>query len=62
MPVAILARGDMAVVHYVLTYHVTNEKGEHETGESRWTDTLIKEGGKWMLFGDHGGPTSSLKD
>lgn len=61
-PVAILVHGNTAVVHYILSYHVTNEKGEHETGESRWTDALIKEGGKWMLLGDHGGPISMLKE
>ena len=61
-PIAILVRGDVAVVHYVISFHGTNEKGEHETTEDRWTDTLIKEGGKWLLLGDHGGPTSSLRN
>jgi ketosteroid isomerase-like protein len=59
-PIAILVRGNLAVVHYVVGAHYTNEKGEHESGEQRWTDTLIKEGGKWLLLGDHGGPTSEL--
>lgn len=59
-PVSIVVRGNMAVVHYVLSAHYTNEKGEHESGEQRWTDALIKEGGKWLLLGDHGGPTSQL--
>jgi ketosteroid isomerase-like protein len=60
-PLAILVHGDTAVVHYVIASHGTNEKGEHESTEDRWTDTLVKEGGKWMLFGDHGGPKSMLK-
>jgi ketosteroid isomerase-like protein len=60
-PIAILVRGNVAVVHYVISFHSTNEKGEHETTEDRWTDTLIKEGGKWLLLGDHGGPTSTLR-
>ena len=60
-PLAILVHGDTAVVHYVIFFHGTNEKGEHESSEHRWTDTLVKEGGKWMLFGDHGGPKSMLK-
>ena len=59
-PIAILVQGNAAVVHYVLSAHFTNEKGEHESGEQRWTDMLVKEGGKWLLLGDHGGPTSSL--
>jgi ketosteroid isomerase-like protein len=61
-PISILVRGDVAVVHYVVYGHSSNEKGEHETGELRWTDTLIKEGDKWLLLGDHGGPTSSLEN
>jgi ketosteroid isomerase-like protein len=59
-PISILVRGNTAVVHYVVVGHWTNEKGEHESGEQRWTDTLVKEGGKWFLLADHGGPTSSL--
>ena len=59
-PIAIVVRGNLAVVHYVFSEHGTNEKGEHETTEARWTDTLIKEGGKWLLLGDHGGSTSLL--
>jgi ketosteroid isomerase-like protein len=61
-PLSIVVRGNLAVVHYILAAHVTNEKGEHESIEQRWTDTLIKEGGKWLLLGDHGGPTSSLEN
>lgn len=60
-PLAILVHGNVAVVHYVISFHETNEKGEHETSEDRWTDTLIKENGKWLLLADHGGATSALK-
>ena len=60
-PIAILVHGNVAVVHYFIGFHDTNEKGEHESSEDRWTDTLIKENGKWMLLADHGGATSRLK-
>jgi ketosteroid isomerase-like protein len=59
-PISILVKGDTAVAHYVIAAHYKNEKGEHESFEQRWTDTLVKEGGKWLLLADHGGPTSSL--
>ena len=60
-PLAILVRGNLAVVHYVVSFHGTNEKGEHETSEDRWTDTLIKENGKWLLLADHGGNQAAFK-
>lgn len=60
-PIAILVSGNTAVVHYFIGIHETNEKGEHESTASRWTDTLIKEGGKWLLLADHGGDVSKLK-
>jgi ketosteroid isomerase-like protein len=60
-PIAILVQGNVAVVHYYIGFHGTNEKGEHESSQDRWTDTLIKEGGKWLLLGDHGGDVSLFK-
>ncbi|MFA8433779.1 MAG: DUF4440 domain-containing protein [Marinifilaceae bacterium] len=55
-PVAISVYGDVAVIHYYYSQVVQYkpEKKHHEEG--RWTDILMKQGGKWMLIGDHGGP------
>jgi ketosteroid isomerase-like protein len=60
-PLAILVSGNTAVVHYYIGFHGTNEKGDHESTQDRWTDTLIKEGGKWLLLADHGGDVAKLK-
>jgi ketosteroid isomerase-like protein len=60
-PIAIVVSGNTAVVHYYIGFHGTNEKGEHESTQDRWTDTLIKEGGKWLLLADHGGDVSLFK-
>jgi len=31
--------------------------GKEKSSQGRWTDILKKEGDKWLLIGDHGGPT-----
>jgi ketosteroid isomerase-like protein len=45
--------GDTAVV----TYHVTEKvtvKGQDRSGESRWTDVFVRQGGRWQLVAAHG--------
>jgi ketosteroid isomerase-like protein len=61
-PLKILVKGNLAVVHYILSGHGTNEKGEHESGDERWTDVLIQEGGRWLLLGDQGGSPSDFEN
>jgi len=59
-PISIIVHGNVAVLHYIVSAHSSNEKGEHTNWEQRWTDTLIKEGDRWRLLGDHGGGTNQI--
>jgi ketosteroid isomerase-like protein len=59
-PIDIIVRGNVAVVHYIVSAHSKNESGEHTSTEARWTDTLIKENGRWLLLGDQGGSTARV--
>jgi hypothetical protein len=54
-PATIWVNGDFAYVHYY--YYMVNEgpDGKPMPERGRWTDILMKKGGKWMLVGDHGG-------
>ena len=58
-PLAIKIHGNVAIVHYSYTdvskYGEEKEKSE----QGRWTDILMKQGDKWVMIGDHGGPTSA---
>lgn len=54
-PVAISVHGDFAIVHYYYSMMFKNADGKEVTTGGRWTDILSKQGGKWMLIGDHGG-------
>jgi ketosteroid isomerase-like protein len=56
MPVAIKVHGDMAIVHYYYSRLIKEADGEEENINGRWTDILKKQGDKWVLIGDHGGP------
>ncbi len=58
-PLSIWVKGDFAYVHY--TYEELSKNTETNKTTPRagtWTDILMKENGKWMLIGDHGGRTS----
>ena len=54
-PVCIKVFGNTAFVHYYydMIRESSDGKKSHSTG--RWTDILLKEGGKWLVIGDHGG-------
>ncbi len=54
-PSKIWVNGDFAFVHYYYTQVIENTDGKATTERGRWTDILMKKGGKWMLVGDHGG-------
>ena len=54
-PARIWVNGDFAYVHYYYTQVTESPDGKPNTEKGRWTDILMKKGGKWMLVGDHGG-------
>jgi len=54
-PSRIWVNGDFAFVHYYFTQVMENSEGTPRTERGRWTDSLMKKNGKWMLVGDHGG-------
>jgi hypothetical protein len=54
-PVSVIVKGNMAVVSYVEAGTSTDKRtNEVEFLVSRWTDVLIKDGGKWQWISDHG--------
>ncbi len=54
-PVAINVLGNVAVVHYYYWVITKGEDGKDQTRSGRFTDVLLKQDNKWVLFGDHGG-------
>lgn len=54
-PASIWVKGDFAYVHYYYTQVTEDNEGKPNTERGRWTDILMKKGGKWLLVGDHGG-------
>jgi ketosteroid isomerase-like protein len=54
-PARVWVNGDFAYVHYYYTQVTEGVDGKPNTEKGRWTDILMKKGGKWMLVGDHGG-------
>jgi len=55
-PVGIRVHGDFAFADYY--YSLLSERdGKRKTEEGRWTDILMKQGGKWLIIGDNGGET-----
>jgi len=56
-PVAIKIHGNMAVVHYYYSRLVKDVEGKERNRSGRWTDILMKQGDKWVLIADHGGPS-----
>ena len=58
-PVAIKIHGNMAIVHYYYSRLVKDVEGKERNRSGRWTDILMKQGDKWLLIADHGGPSSN---
>ncbi|MET0619049.1 MAG: nuclear transport factor 2 family protein [Thermoanaerobaculia bacterium] len=54
-PISISITGNVAVVQYTYLTARENYKKERETVSGRWTDILIKEGGRWMFIAWAGG-------
>jgi ketosteroid isomerase-like protein len=58
-PLSIKIYGNVAIVHYYYSQIYKDAEGKEKTETGRWTDVFMKQGDKWLLIGDHGGPTSS---
>lgn len=54
-PLAIKIYGNTAIVHYYF-FNVSSDGEHEEVAHGRWTDILMKQGDKWVMIGDHGGP------
>lgn len=54
-PISVTITGNIAVVHYRYTTARENAKKERETVNGRYTDILVKEGGRWMFLSWAGG-------
>ena len=54
-PISVTITGNIAVVHYRYTTARENMKKERETVSGRYTDVLVKEGGRWMFISWAGG-------
>lgn len=60
-PLSIRTMGDFAFVHYYFAM-ISESEGKKKPTEGRWTDILVKEKGKWLLVGDHGGDEKDMGD
>jgi hypothetical protein len=54
-PISATITGNVAVVQYTFVQVREDYKKDRETVTGRWTDVLIKEGGRWMFIGWAGG-------
>ena len=54
-PLGIVVQGNVAVVHYRYTMATEDLKKDRKTVNGRYTDVLIKEGGRWQFIGWAGG-------
>lgn len=61
-PVGIKIVGDVAFVHYYYESTIKDSEGKQKMQRGRRTDILKKEGEKWLLIGDHGGPEYTEKE
>ena len=60
-PLAIRIVGTVAVVHYYGYYLYRDKAGKDVGVRSRWTDVLVKQGGRWLWIADHGGSDPGTK-
>jgi ketosteroid isomerase-like protein len=54
-PISITITGNVAVVQYTYSVVRENYKKERQSASGRYTDILIKEGGRWMFIAWAGG-------
>jgi ketosteroid isomerase-like protein len=57
-PVAIKIHNNVAIVQYYYTRILKDTDGKEKNVSGRWTDILMKQGDKWVLIGDSGGPAA----
>ncbi len=56
-PVGIAVFGDVAVVHYRYAVTMQDLDGVEREARGRYTDVLLKQGGRWVWIADVGGET-----
>ena len=61
-PVGIVVEGSTAVVHYYYSMAAEDREGKHKTTHGRWTDILVKQGGKWLFISWRGGRDPRLNE
>ncbi|HRY32058.1 MAG TPA: nuclear transport factor 2 family protein [Bacteroidales bacterium] len=54
-PLTIKVLGDVAFVHYYYILNSESKDGKKSIQQGKYTDILKKQGGSWLLIGDHGG-------
>ena len=54
-PISLTITGNIAVVQYRYSVARENYKKERETATGRYTDVLVKEGGRWLFIAWSGG-------
>ena len=54
-PISVTVTGNVAVAQYTYMVVRENYKKDRETSTGRWTDVLIKDGGRWVFIGWAGG-------
>ena len=54
-PISMTITGNIAVVQYRYSVARENYKKERETSTGRYTDVLVKEGGRWLFIAWSGG-------
>jgi len=56
-PTGLKIHGNVAIANYYYSQLYKDMDGKQQTEQGRFTDILLKEKGKWLLIGDHGGAT-----
>jgi len=60
-PLAIRIVGDVAIIHYYGHELNRDKDGKETRSRNRWTDIMVKQGGKWVWIADHGGADPGVK-
>ncbi len=60
-PLAIRIVGDVAIIHSYGYYLERDKDGKETRSRFRWTDIMVKQGGKWVWIADHGGRDPGVK-
>ena len=55
-PAGVKIHGNVAIVNYCYNTITRDTDGKQQVEKGRYTDILMKEKGKWLMIGDHGGP------